>query len=242
MKPLYLLFCIALLSGCSKKESSETISSEAAANDSASTKKDFVYVDESTTPEEKHFLEAGKPFVVALANRQYPQAYEMLSSHAKARMSLNQFDVSEDEAQLKANYDNPLQNVTADQFAEQIKRVEGRFGPPHEVERLSVQSVDPKTLAGQATEPMDKLDIMFAIGMMPESIPADIRRASLRAQIKTEWKPEDLQRAAKDMGTTEEEARKNLDAPYFNLKFVLVEESGQLKVGYFEFMPPSMLD
>jgi hypothetical protein len=28
----------------------------------------------------------------------------------------------------------------------------------------------------------------------------------------------------------------------FNLKIVLVEEGGQLKIGYFEFLPPSMLD
>ncbi|HEX4696790.1 MAG TPA: hypothetical protein VH254_03880 [Candidatus Udaeobacter sp.] len=30
--------------------------------------------------------------------------------------------------------------------------------------------------------------------------------------------------------------------PYFNLKIVLVDEAGQLKIGYFEFMPPSMMD
>ena len=30
--------------------------------------------------------------------------------------------------------------------------------------------------------------------------------------------------------------------PYLNLKVVLVEEGGQLKIGYFEFLPPSMLD
>jgi len=30
--------------------------------------------------------------------------------------------------------------------------------------------------------------------------------------------------------------------PYFNLKIILVEEDGQLEVGYFEFLPPSMMD
>jgi glycerol-3-phosphate dehydrogenase len=30
--------------------------------------------------------------------------------------------------------------------------------------------------------------------------------------------------------------------PYLNLKVVLVEEGGQLKVGYFEFLPPSIWD
>jgi hypothetical protein len=40
-----------------------------------------------------------------------------------------------------------------------------------------------------------------------------------------------------------EELKKNggLD-PYFNLKVVLVEEGGQLKIGYFEFLPPSIWD
>ena len=30
--------------------------------------------------------------------------------------------------------------------------------------------------------------------------------------------------------------------PYLSLKVVLVEEGGQLKIGCFEFLPPSMLD
>jgi hypothetical protein len=30
--------------------------------------------------------------------------------------------------------------------------------------------------------------------------------------------------------------------PYFNLKVVLIEDGGQLKVGYFEFLPLSMMD
>jgi hypothetical protein len=29
---------------------------------------------------------------------------------------------------------------------------------------------------------------------------------------------------------------------YFNLKIVLVEEGGQFKIGYFEFLPPSIWD
>jgi len=30
--------------------------------------------------------------------------------------------------------------------------------------------------------------------------------------------------------------------PYFNLKVVLVDDGGELKIGYFEFLPPSMMD
>jgi len=87
------------------------------------------------------------------------------------------------------------------------------------------------------------MDSMFAIGAMPDWIPADIRRASLRGQIHTELSPQELQRAAQQEGISVEELQKdeNFD-PYLNLKVVLVEEGGQLKVGYFEFLPPSMLD
>jgi len=240
MKVTLFCFSLLLLLGCSRKE--EPVHDSGGASATNPPKEDFAVVDESTTPEEKRYLEAGRPFVLALATRRYPEAYEMLSSHAKAQMSINQFVAPEDEAQLKTNQDNPIQNATAEQFAEQLQSVEQRYGPPRQVDSLSVQSVDPKILAGQITEPLDKLDVMFAIGMMPETIPNDIRRASLRAQIKTDWNPEDLKKAAEQMQTTEAEVLKDSEGPYFNLKFVLVEEAGQLKVGYFEFMPPSMLD
>jgi hypothetical protein len=48
---------------------------------------------------------------------------------------------------------------------------------------------------------------------------------------------------AQTQGISVEELKKdeNFD-PYFNLKVVLVEEDGELKVGYFEFLPPSMMD
>jgi hypothetical protein len=87
------------------------------------------------------------------------------------------------------------------------------------------------------------VDSMFAIGAMPEWIPADIRKASLRGQIHTELSPQELQNVAQREGISVEELKKNggLD-PYFNIKVVLVEEGGQLKIGYFEFLPPSIWD
>jgi hypothetical protein len=87
------------------------------------------------------------------------------------------------------------------------------------------------------------MDSMFAIGAMPDWIPADIRRASLRGQIHTELSPQELQSVAQTQGISVEALKKdeNFD-PYLNLKVVLVEEDGQLRVGYFEFLPPSMMD
>ncbi|MGC2626978.1 MAG: hypothetical protein WA269_09090, partial [Candidatus Udaeobacter sp.] len=78
---------------------------------------------------------------------------------------------------------------------------------------------------------------------MPDWIPANIRRASLRGQIHTELSPQELQNAAQREGISVEDLKKSEDFdPYFNLKIVLVDEGGHLKVGYFEFLPPSMLD
>jgi len=55
--------------------------------------------------------------------------------------------------------------------------------------------------------------------------------------------PQEIERVAATEGTTVEELKKSPDFdPYFNIKVVLVEENGQLKVGYFEFLPPSMMD
>ena len=86
-------------------------------------------------------------------------------------------------------------------------------------------------------------DLMFAIGAMPEWIPADIRKASLRGQIATELSPQELQNVAQREGISVEELKKDEDFdPYLNVKLVLVEEGGQLSVGYFEFLPPSIWD
>jgi hypothetical protein len=48
----------------------------------------------------------------------------------------------------------------------------------------------------RSKEQFGAMDSMFAIGAMPEWIPADIRRASLRGQIHTELSPQELQNAA----------------------------------------------
>jgi hypothetical protein len=248
MKPGHSIKLIALtalfLAGCfgSSTSPEDEPSSKSGEPTAAPKPDDFVSIEEDASPEEKKYLEAGKPFMIALAKSDYAQAYDLLSSHAKAQMSINQFMAPEDEAQLKANAEHPLQNVTAEQFAEQVRGVEAKFGKPRNAQNLHIQSVDPKILTGQVTDPMDKLDVMFSIGMMPDTIPGDIRRASLRGSIRTEWNPEDLKAAAQQLNTTEEEVLKDEEGPYYNIKYVLVEDGGVLKVGYFEFMPPSMLD
>src|SRR4030095_8383325 len=178
-----------------------------------------------------------------VANQQYAEAYALLSSNAKARMSLNQFTSAAERADFQRNESNPLFNVTAEQFGELMKMVEAAHGTPRAPKMLHVFSTDADVLNRRSKEQFGTVDSMFAIGAMPDSIPGDIRRASLRGQIHTELSPQELEKAAQTEGISVEELKKSDDFdPYFNLKVVLVEEGGQLKVGYFEFLPPSVMD
>lgn len=195
------------------------------------------------SPQERHYVDAARPFAEAIAARNYADAYRLLSPRATARMSLNQFVPGEDDAVFQRNEDTPMANVSAEQFAGLMRRVEELHGAPRRLSHIDVFSTDADVLARKSKDQLGALDSMFAIGAMPDTIPAEIRRASLRGQIETELSPEQLAQAAKEMGVTAEELTKEADyRPYFNVKIVLVEEAGQLRVGYFEFLPPSMMD
>ena len=124
-----------------------------------------------------------------------------------------------------------------------MQYVEAAHGAPSAPKMLHVFSTDPDVLNRRSKEQFGAMDSMFAIGAMPDWIPADIRRASLRGQIHTELSPQELEKVAATEGITVDQLKKSEDFdPYFNLKVVLVEEGGQLKVGYFEFLPPSIMD
>ncbi|HEY2953091.1 MAG TPA: hypothetical protein VGK40_10935 [Verrucomicrobiae bacterium] len=191
------------------------------------------------SPKEREYLSAARPFVSAVAARNYAAAFGCLSSHATARMSLNQFVPPDDDAQCTRNEANAAGNVTPEMFAKWMNRVEAQHGLPGSLMNLYVYNTDPKVLSGRG----EPLDTMFAIGAMPAWIPAEIRRASLRGQIATKLTPAQWHDVAKHEGLSVEELQKNPDfTPYFNFKLVLLEEEGELRVGYFEFMPPSMWD
>jgi len=200
------------------------------------------FLDKNAKPEERKYLLVAKPFFIAVANRNYAAAYALLSSHARARMSLNQFTPAQQDADFQRSESYPMTNVTAEQFAYLMQYVEAAHGAPRAPKMLNVFSTDPDVLNRRSREQFGAMDSMFAIGAMPDWIPADIRRASLRGQIHTELSPQELANVAQRQGITVEELKKDQDFdPYFNLKIVLVEEAGQLKVGYFEFLLPSMM-
>jgi len=201
------------------------------------------FLDKDAKPDERKYLLAAKPFFVAIANRKYADAYALLSRYAKARMSFNQFSPAEDDATYQQYEQSPYDNVTAEQFAYLMQYVEAARGAPRAPKMLHVFSTDPDVLNRRSKEQFGAMDSMFAIGAMPEWIPADIRKASLRGQIQTELSPQELQNVAQREGISVEDLKKSDDFdPYFNVKLILVEEGGQLSVGYFEFLPPSIWD
>jgi len=224
-----------LLTGCGKKGQEgekETVQ-----------KNEDDFLDKDAKPEERKYLLATKPFFLAVASRRYADAYALFSRYAIARMSLEQFQPSQQDSDSQQNQSYAFDNVTPEQFAYLMQYVEAAHGAPRAPKMLHVFSTDPDVLNRRSKEQFGAMDSMFAIGAMPEWIPADIRRASLRGQIHTELSPQELQNVAQREGISVEDLKKSEDFdPYFNLKVVLLEEGGQLKIGYFEFLPPSMLD
>jgi hypothetical protein len=190
-------------------------------------------------PEERKYLAEARPFIDAIVARNYEQAFGLLSSHAKSRLSPNQFVPAEDDAQFRRGEANAVMNATLADFTAFMGKVERWHGQPHALKHSYVQSIDQAVLSGGG----DKLDAMFSIGNMPSSIPTHIRRASVRCQVGVKLSAAKMQQIAQAHGVSVAELEKDTDfSPYFNLKLVLVEEEGALRVGYFEFLSPSMFD
>ena len=224
-----------VLTGCGKKgQASEKKTVQKSEDD---------FLDPTAKPDERKYLLAAKPFVVAIANRKYEEAYALLSRYAKARMSFNQFTPAEDDATYEQYEQSPYDDVTAEQFGYLMQYVEGARGAPRAPKMLHVYSTDPDVLNRRSKEEFGAVDSMFAVGAIPDWIPADIRKASLRGQIHTELSPQELQNVAQREGMSVEDLKKSEDFdPYLNFKLGLIEEGGQFSVGYFEFLPPSIWD
>jgi len=224
-----------LVAGCGKKgQNSEKKTVQKSEDD---------FLDKDAKPDERKYLLAAKPFFVAVASRRYADAYALLSRYAIARMSLDQFTPAQQDSDSQQNQSFAFDNVTAEQFAYLMQYVEAAHGAPRAPKMLHVFSTDSDVLNRRSKEQFGAMDSMFAIGAMPEWIPADIRRASLRGQIHTELSPQEIEKVAATEGITVDELKKSEDFdPYFNLKVVLVDDGGELKIGYFEFLPPSMMD
>lgn len=212
-----------LLAACGPKQTAENTEPEPA----------------DLTDAEKDAISAAKPFLTAIAARDYAAAYGQLSSHAKARMTLNQFVAPVEKSIAAANEKMAVINPSLPDFEKFLATAANEYGSPAKILSADQVETDAEILAGKG----DALERAFTIGLMPESIPAAIRKAAIRAQVGVTLPPAQLKEIADREGLTVEELLKHEDfSPYFNLKVVLVEEDGHLRVGYFEITPASMWD
>jgi predicted small lipoprotein YifL len=196
--------------------------------------------DKTTSPEQSRYLQAAEPFVQAIAHQRYQEAYGLLSRQARSRMTLNQFVAPADTVAFQRNEQPPFTHGTPADFAELMGKVEDLYGLPQVVESISVFSTDPDVLGHRSREESGIMESASAVGAMPDSIPSDVRRASVHVQIATQLTPDQLAQIAMAMNMSPEELQGDPNfKPSFNVKLVLVEEDGQLKVGYFEFLPAS---
>jgi hypothetical protein len=105
------------------------------------------FLGKDAKPEERKYLLAAKPFFIAVAGRKYADAYVLLSSHDRARMSFNQFMPAEEQTTFQQYESNPYSNVTAEQFAYLIQYVQAARGTPRAPKMLHVLSTDPDVLS-----------------------------------------------------------------------------------------------
>jgi hypothetical protein len=102
------------------------------------------FLDKDAKPDERKYLLAAKPFFIAVANRKYADAYALFSSHARARMSLDQFKPAQQDSDVQQNQSYAFDNVTAEQFAYLMQYVEAAHGAPRAPKMLHVFSTDPE--------------------------------------------------------------------------------------------------
>ena len=231
---LFLGIAIIVIPGCGQKSEVMTV-------DAKGTKP--AALDAEIEPAERPYFDAARPFAEAISARDYAKAYGYLSSQAKGRMSPNQFVAPNDDSAYNKGEAALKLNVGAEEFASMMRATEKEYGRPAKLSQLDVFSTERVVLSGKATSTEDKLDAMFAIGMMPPSIHSDSRKASLRSKLGVELSPEQLAESAKAMEMSVEKLKADPDfQPSITLKVVMVEEAGALKVGYFEFLPPGIWD
>jgi hypothetical protein len=143
----------------------------------------FLEIESDATAEQIRWLEYAAPFFKALEQQNYKQIYEMLSPHAKARVSL-------DEIMGEKQGDGPVvQNATLEQFVGLMQQLESKVGKPGKILFARLGATDPQILSGQIAKSGDRWHVAAvkgAIGQMSDKIPAEIRRASIKGKANRE--------------------------------------------------------
>lgn len=155
--------------------------------------------------DEARYVAAARPFLQALVDQDHAKAYGLTSSHLRASVSL-------------------------DAFTQKNRDAYASLGTPIRLGDSSAET-DPAVLVGSAHATGDdelekaanRLLADVAVGDMPDTIPAAIRKASVTANV-VYGKGEDG------------------EDPFYILTAVLVEDAGQLRVGHYFFRAATMLD
>ena len=180
---------------------------------------------------EKEQLLAGRPFHEAIANRDYEGAFALLSDYAKQDVSRRQVAQNLSLAEEKDLAQKPrIESLTLATFKEWMAKFEQVYGTPLEINEMAVDEMDPEILAGGG----NAMDTAFSIGLISDNVPPEIRRSVIRSYITGRHTEKNAQFLMESEGLTEAEVHEYLE-PQYEMKTVMVEIDGQLKVGHFEF-------
>lgn len=190
--------------------------------------------DAEAGPNGGKYMQAVKPFYMAVAAGQYDKAYDLLAPHALKNVHPWQFVQPNEE---NAPQPPRIEQLTKDEFVKGMKQVEAKFGPPKKVTDISMDT-ERDTLSGK-----DRISAMYYVGMITDAAPVELRKAAFRGEIRCQFTPESKKEMEPYEKTDEElESDENDLYPRFKLKTVLLEVDGALKIGYFECVPESILD
>jgi hypothetical protein len=162
--------------------------------------------EEHYSKDEKPFVAAAQPFMAALVKQDHAAAYALLSSHAKAAMTLEQFTAANNKSFTELGTPISLGDIYGIETDKDVLA-----GPDH------------VTGADNVEKGVNRLLAFDAVGTMPDSIPAAIRRASIKGDI---------------VFGKEKEG----DELSYIVTVVLVDDGGKLRVGHYWFRNRTMLD
>ncbi len=185
--------------------------------------------------QEKEQLLSGQPFHEAIASRNYKEAFRLLSDYAKRDVSRCQVSQNLSIAEQTQLAKEPrITELTLAMFQEWMMQFEEIHGTPLRINEMAVDEMDPEILAGRG----NTLDTLFSIGVISDEVPSDIRRSAIRSYITGRHTEKNIQYLMEREGLSEAEVHEYFE-PQFEMKTVMVEIDGQLKVGYFEFLKSS---
>jgi hypothetical protein len=194
-------------------------------------------------PRQQKYLDAARPFIEAIATRDYAAAFDKLGPQARQKLSRNQFAPVEDEQEFAKHEAAAIENPTAQQFVELIQIAEAQYGAPARMDPPSIET-DPDVLSRK-----DLVGAAYELGNMPDTIPVAHRKAAVQAWVYCKLTDEQIKAAAQEEGIDEAEYRRMMEeslaggeGPYFKLKTVVVDDGTGPVVGYFELAPRGLLD